>query len=59
MKKTSLKGLDLTAYTETLSNGLDVIFIPFENKSNYYISYATRFGSEVTNFTPADEKRPH
>lgn len=59
MKKTSLKGLDLTAYTETLSNGLDVIFIPFENKSNYYISYATRFGSEVTNFTPADEKRSH
>lgn len=59
MKKTSLKGLDLTAYTETLSNGLDVIFIPFENKSNYYISYATRFGSEVTSFTPADEKRPH
>ena len=59
MKKTNLKGLDLTAYTETLSNGLDIIFIPFENKSNYYISYATRFGSEITSFTPADEKKPH
>lgn len=56
MKKINLKGLDLVAYTETLSNGLDVIFVPFEKKSNYYISYATRFGSEITSFTPAGEK---
>ena len=34
MKKINLKGLDLVAYTETLSNGLDVIFVPFEKKSN-------------------------
>lgn len=58
MKKINLKGLDLVAYTETLSNGLDVIFVPFEKKSNYYISYATRFGSEITSFTPASEKKP-
>ena len=57
MKKINLKGLDLVAYTETLSNGLDVIFVPFEKKSNYYISYATRFGSEITSFTPAGEKK--
>ena len=57
MKKINLKGLDLVAYTETLSNGLDVIFVPFEKKSNYYISYATRFGSEITSFIPAGEKK--
>ena len=57
MKKINLKGLDLVAYTETLSNGLDVIFVPVEKKSNYYISYATRFGSEITSFTPAGEKK--
>lgn len=57
MKKINLKGLDLVAYTETLSNGLDVIFVPFEKKSNYYISYATRFGSEITSFTPAGAKK--
>ena len=57
MKKINLKGLDLVAYTETLSNGLDVIFVPFEKKSNYFISYATRFGSEITSFTPAGEKK--
>lgn len=59
MKKINLKGLDLVAYTETLSNGLDVIFVPFEKKSNYFISYATRFGSEITSFTPALEKKVH
>lgn len=57
MKKINLKGLDLTAYTETLANGLDVIFVPFAHKANYFISYATRFGSEITNFTPSGEKK--
>ncbi len=57
MKKIDLKGLDLAVYTETLDNGLDVIFIPFENKANYFMSYATYFGSEVTNFIPAGEKK--
>lgn len=57
MKKVNLKGLDLTAYLETLDNGLDVIFVPFDNKSNYHISYATRFGSEITNFIPDGEKK--
>lgn len=57
MEKINLKGLDLVAYTETLSNGLDIIFVPFEKKSNYFISYATRFGSEITRFTPASEKK--
>lgn len=59
MKKVNLKGLDLVSYTETLSNGLDVIFVPFEKKANYFISYATRFGSEITNFIPANEKKAH
>ena len=57
MKKTNLKNLDLTAYTETLENGLDVIFIPFSEKKNYFISYATRFGSTITSFVPGGEKK--
>ncbi len=57
MKKIDLKGLDLVVYTETLDNGLDVIFIPFSNKANYFMSYATYFGSEITNFIPAGEKK--
>lgn len=56
MEKVKLEGLDLEAYRETLKNGLEVVFIPYEDKANYYMSYATRFGSETTTFTPASSK---
>ena len=51
MKKISLKGLDMTLYTESLSNGLEIYMIPYKNKKNYYVSYATRYGSDVLEFT--------
>ena len=56
MEKVKLEGLDLVAYRETLKNGLEVVFIPYEDKANYYMSYATRFGSETTTFTPGASK---
>ena len=58
MKKINLKGLDMAAYTETLNNGLEVFMIPYDNKKNYFISYATRFGSDVLEFTD-DKKKNH
>ena len=58
MKKINLKGLDMNAYTETLNNGLEVFMIPYDNKKNYFISYATRFGSDVLEFTD-DKKKNH
>lgn len=54
MKEIKLKGLDISCYTDVLDNGLEVIMLPYENKKNYFISYATRFGSEVTKFIPND-----
>ena len=51
MKKIELKGLDSTLYQETLDNGLEIYLLPYENKKNYYISYATHFGSDVLQFT--------
>ena len=57
MKKTKLKGLDLDIYEETLDNGLKIILLPYENKKNYFISYATKFGSTITEFKPIDSKR--
>jgi len=51
MKKIDLKDLDITAYTEKLANGLEVYMLPYTNKKNYFISYATRFGSDVLEFT--------
>jgi len=54
MKKIELKGLDITAYTEKLKNGLNIYLLPYENKKNYFISYATHFGSDVLSFTDKD-----
>lgn len=56
MKEIKLKGLDISCYTEKLKNGLEVILVPYSDKKNYFISYATRFGSEVTKFMPVDSK---
>ena len=56
MKKINLKGLDISYYTETLSNGLEIFLLPNKNKKNYYISFATRFGSDILEFKDQDEK---
>ncbi len=56
MKEIKLEGLDLSVYTEKLSNDLEVIYVPYSNKKNYYISYATKFGSDTTIFVPHDSK---
>ena len=52
MKEIKLNGLDLSTYVETLANGLEAIYIPLKDKKNYFVSYATRYGSETTTFTP-------
>ena len=50
MKKVDLEGLDLSLYTERLANDLDIYLLPYSNKKNYFISYATHFGSDITSF---------
>ena len=57
MKKVELKGLDKTCFAETLKNGLSIILIPYADKNNYYISYVTKYGSEVNTFIPKDRKK--
>lgn len=57
MKEIKLKGLDISCYTETLNNGLNVIMLPYENKKNYFISYATYYGSEITTFIPRGQTK--
>lgn len=52
MKEIVLKGLDKSCYMETLNNGLDIFMIPYLDKKNYFISYATRYGSEINTFVP-------
>ena len=50
MKEIELTSLDIKLYTETLDNGLDVYLIPYDNKNNYFMTYATKFGSDVLKF---------
>ena len=56
MKKINLKNLDMTLYTESLSNGLEIYMLPYKNKKNYYVSFATRYGSDVLEFTDVSKK---
>ena len=54
MKKINLVGMDKTLYQETLKNGLEVYFVPYEDKKNYSISYATKYGADVLKFITED-----
>lgn len=56
MKEIVLKNLDQSIFSEKLSNGLEVVLIPYSNKNNYYISYTTKYGSVNLNFVPCGEK---
>lgn len=57
MKKMEFKGQDLNYYIDKLENGLEVVMIPMENKKNYFITYATRFGSDITSFATNNSKK--
>lgn len=50
MKTIELKGLDKELYVEKLDNGLDIYLLPYEDKKNYYVSYATKYGSDIQTF---------
>lgn len=57
MKQLKFEQIDTDCYVETLENGLDVILIPYQNKKDYYISYVTKFGSEINTFIPVGGKK--
>ncbi len=57
MNKFELTGTDTFVYHETLSNGLNVYLIPYQNKNNYFMSYFTKFGSVNLTFVPEGEKK--
>lgn len=57
MKKIDLKGLDISCYTEKLANGLEIYMLPYSNKKNYFMSYATKFGSDILEFTNSNGKK--
>lgn len=54
MKKTEIKHLDLTLYSEKLDNGLEIYMIPKNNYNNIYVTFTTKYGSNEIEFTPID-----
>ncbi len=57
MKTINLEGLDITLYEEELDNGLKIYLLPYQNKKDYFITYATRFGSDITSFTDTNQEK--
>ena len=55
MEKINLEGLDQVVYKELLDNGLQIYLVPYTNKKNYFITYATRFGSDVLEYLSNDK----
>ena len=55
MEKINLEGLDQVVYKELLDNGLQIYLVPYANKKNYFITYATRFGSDVLEYLSNDK----
>ena len=56
MTEIELESLDTKVYLEKLENGLEIYLVPYENKKNYFISYATKYGSDVLKFDLDGEK---
>lgn len=50
MQKIKIKDTDVDIYHKVLSNGLNVYFIPYKYKSNYYMSFGTKYGSLIRDF---------
>ena len=52
MIKNELEKLDLTLYSEKLSNGLEVYIVPKSNVNGVYVTFSTKYGSNITEFVP-------
>ena len=57
MKKLSFVGKEQNVYFEKLDNGLEVYIIPKKNSKNYLVEMVSKFGSEVKEFIPMNEKK--
>lgn len=57
MKEIVLEGLDTSIYYEKLKNGLEVFLCPIKNKNSYFVSYATKYGSDIVEFVPNGGKK--
>ena len=56
MKKIDYKGLQLDVFYEKLDNGLEIFILPKKNVNNIYVTFSTKYGSNIIEFKPIDKK---
>lgn len=56
MKTIEFKNLDLNVFYEKLDNGLEVYVLPKNNVNNIYVTFSTKYGSNIIEFKPANQK---
>lgn len=57
MKKTNIDKLKLELYQEKLENGLEIYIIPKKNCNNIYATISTKYGSNIDEFIPINNKK--
>ena len=56
MKKINYKNLDLDLFYEKLDNGLEIYILPKNNVNNIYVTFSTKYGSNIIEFKENDKK---
>lgn len=56
MIKKSLEKLNIDVYEDTLKNGLSLYIVPMKDKNNIYVTFTTKYGSNISEFVPILEK---
>ena len=57
MKTIDYKNLDLTLIYEKLDNGLEIFVLPKKNVNNIYVTFNTKYGSNISEFKPFDKDK--
>ena len=57
MKKINFKNLDLDLFYEKLDNGLEIFVLPKTNVNNIYVTFNTKYGSNISEFKPTDKNK--
>ena len=57
MIKTKLNRLNIDIYEEELSNKLKIYIVKNENKNGIYVTFNTKYGSNINEFVPIGEEK--
>ena len=56
MEKINYKNLDLDLFYEKLDNGLEIFVLPKNNVNNIYVTFTTKYGSNIIEFIENNQK---